>query len=232
MRLSALAALVLLNLALAAGLAYAWHDLEQLRWVEPAPVLPALGDELAVTTPPVVEISRYRETIARPLFAASRRPATVASQDDEAGKAAADPLKDFRLLGFYAAGDRGGAIIYHGGQVQRVPFGEKIAGWTVKGADTGGASLVRRDGESRSLLFPLVKGPARPAMPNDTASAAAAATSPASAAAAAPQPSPSPADSSRGRSDNPGVGRPVAAEASRAGSGSAPTIGPTIGPGK
>lgn len=226
MRLGALAVLALVNLALAAGLAYVWHDFEQLRWVEPAPMLPALGDELTVTTAPVVEISRYRETIARPLFAASRRPAPVASQEDEAGKAAVDPLKDFRLLGFYAAGDRGGAIIFHGGQVQRVPFGEKIAGWTVTGADTGGASLVRRDGESRSLLFPLAKGPARPAVLNDTSLAAPAETSPASAAAAGPRPAPDSVEASRGRSVNPGAGRPGADDANRAAGGSAPTIGP------
>jgi hypothetical protein len=174
MRSAAVAILVLVNAALAAALGWLWLDEGRARWVEPAAVAPAL-DEIAVPSPaPLAEVSRYRETVERPLFVASRRPG--AAKPAEA-KGDADPLHDLRLLGLYGSGSRGGAIVVQGGKTQRVRFGEKIGPWTIVSADGRSATLVR-DQDRRSLAMALInEAPAMP-KPAQAARARAAAEEP------------------------------------------------------
>lgn len=154
MRPNAMAAALVVNLALAAGLVFLWTEGNQSRWTEPQALPPSLDDVLVVPSSVPVEISQYRETIERPLFASTRKiaPPSAAAAD---GQATVDPLKDMRLLGTYGVGDRGGIVVISGGKVQRVAVGESIGEWKVVGEQGRGAALVRANGERRQLELAL-----------------------------------------------------------------------------
>lgn len=164
MRLNAIAAALLVNVALAGGLALLWSDEQRVRWAEPAAVAPAIEDMAPAPAAELIDVSRYRETLERPLFVATRR---IGPRKDAAGEAeaAADSLKDVRLLGTYGAGERGGIIVVSGGKVQRLAVGERIGGWRVAGGGEGrSAELVRADGQRRQLELALNNvAPAAPA---------------------------------------------------------------------
>jgi hypothetical protein len=168
MRLNAIAAALALNVALAGALAYLWSDEARFRWAEPAALAPSLEEIAAAPASEPVEVSRHRETLERPLFAATRKMAPRRDPAAEAA-AAADSLKDVRLLGTYGAGERGGIIVVSGGKVQRIPVGESIGGWKVAAGSAGrGVELVRDSGERRRLelalnsVAPAVPGAAKP----------------------------------------------------------------------
>lgn len=150
MRLNALGAVAAVNVVLAAALGWLWTDGERFRWIEPAPLAPSLGDGVAVEAPESTDVSRYRETLERPLFAANRKIAPRASAGAEQ-QAEADALKDVRLLGTYGVGARGGILVLRGGKVERVPVGSTIGDWRVTGEDGRGAALERPTGERRKL---------------------------------------------------------------------------------
>jgi hypothetical protein len=164
MRSNAIAAALAVNVALAGGVAYLWSDADRARWAEPAPLPPALEDVVPAPAAEPADVARYRETVERPLFAATRRPAPRADQEAEK-QAAADTLKDVRLLGTYGAGERGGIIVVRGGKVERIAVGERIGGWQVAGSGQGrNAELVRGDGQRRQLELALNNvAPAAPA---------------------------------------------------------------------
>jgi hypothetical protein len=189
MRLNAIAAVLALNLALAGALAYLWSDEERSRWAEPAALPPSLEDVAAAPASEPVDVSRYRETVERPLFVATRRPGPRKDPAAEA-EAAIDTLKDVRLLGTYGAGERGGIIVVNGGKVQRLAVGETIGGWKVaSGGEGRSAELVRASGERRRLdlalnsVAPAVPGAAKA---GGAEAAQAAAVEPAQASSAAP----------------------------------------------
>jgi len=162
--MNAIGAVLAVNLALAAALAFLWSDQERVRWREPAVLPPSLEELVAMPASEPADVSRYRETLERPLFAANRRVAPRADPGAEAQ--AADALKDVRLLGTYGSGERGGIIVLSGGKVQRVPVGDTIGGWRVAGGEGRGAALVRADGERRQLELALNNvAPAAPATP-------------------------------------------------------------------
>lgn len=174
MRVNAIGAVLAVNVVLAAGLAWLWSDRERVHWQEPAALPPSLDEVVEMPASDPADVSRYRETIERPLFAANRRVAPRADPGAEAQ--AADALKDVRLLGTYGTGERGGIIVLSGGKVQRVPVGDTIGGWRVAGGEGRGAALVRADGERRQLELAL----------NSVAPAAAAAAAKAAGQDAAP----------------------------------------------
>lgn len=154
MRPNAIAAALVVNLALAAGLAFLWTGGDRSRWTEPQALPPSLDDVLTVPASVPVDVSQYRETIERPLFASTRKiaPPSASAAD---GQATVDPLKDVRLLGTYGVGDRGGIVVLSGGKVQRVAVGESIGEWKVVGEQGRGAVLVRADGDRRQLELAL-----------------------------------------------------------------------------
>lgn len=164
MRSNVIAAALAVNVALAGGVAYLWSDADRARWAEPAALPPALEEAATAPSAEPADVTRYRETIERPLFAATRRPAPRAEQDAEK-QAAADTLKDVRLLGTYGAGERGGIIVVRGGKVERLAIGDRIGGWQVAGGGEGrSAELVRSDGQRRQLELALNSAaPAAPA---------------------------------------------------------------------
>jgi hypothetical protein len=167
MRMNALGSLLAVNLALAAALAFLWSDSDRSRWSEPEPIKPSLDEAVVASPAESADVSRYRETIERPVFAATRRAAARSEAGSE-GQPAVDPLKDVRLLGLYGAQGRGGVVVSHSGKVQRVAFGGKIGDWTVAGEEGRGAALVRGDGERRQLLLALnTDAPSAPTAPGE-----------------------------------------------------------------
>lgn len=150
MRLNAIGAVAALNVVLAAALGWLWTDGERFRWIEPAPLAPSLDERVAIDAAETTDVSRYRETLERPLFAANRKIAPRASAGAEQ-QAEADALKDVRLLGTYGVGARGGILVLRGGKVERVPVGSTIGDWRVTGEDGRGAALERPTGERRRL---------------------------------------------------------------------------------
>ncbi len=179
MRVSAIGAVLAVNVALVGALAFLWSDEERSRWSEPAALPPSLEDVVAAPPSEPADVSRYRETLERPLFAANRRMAPRAEAGAES-PSAAESLKDVRLLGTYGSGERGGIIVMKDGQVQRVAVGESIGGWKVtNGGKERSAELVRDSGERRQLELTLNNetpaAPAAPAADREGAPAAAAA---------------------------------------------------------
>jgi hypothetical protein len=194
MRMNSLGWLLAANLALVAALAFLWADSDRFRWSEPQRIQPSLDDTVVASPAEPVDISRYRETIERPVFAATRRAAPRSEAGNE-GKPAVDPLKDMHLLGLYGAQGRGGVVVSNSGKVQRVAFGEKIGDWTVAGEEGRSASLVRTDGERRQLHLALnAATPSAPATADDGKAA-----EPAPGAAAVPSAGRDPARASAGR---------------------------------
>jgi len=155
MRVNAIIAVLGLNVALAAALTLLWSDDARRRWVEPEALPPSLQELAVAPAPEPADVSRYQQTIERPLFAADRKRAPVRDPAQEA-QAAVDTLKDVRLLGTYGTGQRGGIIVVSGGKVQRVAIGESIGGWKVMAGGEGrSAELARSSGERRKLELSL-----------------------------------------------------------------------------
>ena len=169
MRANALTATLVLNLVAASGLVWLWHEPERSRWTEPAALPPSLEDVATTLAPEPAEVSRYRETLERPLFASTRRIAPRPPPGSE-GQEAVDPLKDVRLLGTYGAGGRGGIVVVRAGKVERIAIGASLGDWKVAGEDGRGAALVRANGERRRLELALnTVAPTAPAAAAKTA---------------------------------------------------------------
>lgn len=176
MRLNTLAVVLAVNLIAALALALLWSDADRSRWTEPKPMPPSLDEVAAAASAEPADVSRYRETLERPLFAATRRIGQRSDSPGE-GQGQDDPLKDIRLLGTYGAGDHGGIIVINGGKVQRLPVGSAIGDWKVVGEQGRGAAFVRANGERRQLELALnTTAPAAPATGAKAAAPAAAAT--------------------------------------------------------
>lgn len=154
MRVDAMGAVLAFNLVLAGALVYLWSDDDRSRWTEPDPLPPALEDVAVARAAEPVDISRYRETLERPLFAPTRKVAPRSGSGGE-GQDAVDPFKDIRLLGTYGAGGHGGVIVLRDGKVERVAIGASIGEWKVAGEEGRGVALVRGSGERRQLGLAL-----------------------------------------------------------------------------
>jgi len=196
MRRNALIVVLGLNVVLAAILIFLWSDADRSRWSEPEALPPSFEDVAVSPASEPTDISRYRETLERPLFASSRRIAPRREEGNE-GREAVDPLKGVVLLGTYGAPGRGGVMILSGGKVQRVPIGASIGNWKVAGQKGRVVELVRANGERRKLE--LVLNATAPAMPSaaskaDASEPSAAVVAPAGPvrAAAASPPGPTP----------------------------------------
>lgn len=163
MRNPATVFIALLDVALAAGLAWLWFDsdltLRDFHWHPPAAIAPdaasllALDVQLAADDP-----ERYREILARPLFTPSRRPAPppalVAAQTVK-------PLTGVRLLGLIEAADAQSVVIVNAdGKNRRLRVGNKINGWTFDSVSGRAAVFVSDSGESHRLALMRAAVPA------------------------------------------------------------------------
>jgi hypothetical protein len=189
MRLNPAVAVAAVNVALAAALAWLWSDDSRGTWREPAPLAPALEEVAAVEAPEAPEVSRYRETIERPLFLASRRPGPKKDPGGEAQEAV--ELRDVKLLGTYGSGDKAGIIVSRGGKAERVAVGSSIGQWKVAGGEGRSVTLQRASGERRTLELTLntaapPESQGKPEEAKSEVAPAAGAAAPAPSAAAAP----------------------------------------------
>jgi Tfp pilus assembly protein PilP len=171
MRVGAISVVLTLNAALVVALALLWSDKSRLSWTEPQAIAPTLPETAAPPQSEPAEVSRYRQTLERPLFAANRRPAP---RPDPAAREAVDTLKEVRLLGTYGAGSSGGIIVVSSGKVQRIAVGENIGGWKVTGdGSSRTVELVHSSGERRRIELALNStAPAAPARSGPRAGAA------------------------------------------------------------
>jgi hypothetical protein len=194
MRIILLLLVVAVNVALAVQTVLRWNDPHRSSWQEPAPVRPALADAKVTQVARVEDLGKYRESLDRPLFSATRRP-VIPKKGPEDEKAKADALKYVKIAGIYGAGERGGALLSVAGKLQRLAFGAKIGGWKLVGDKGRSADFVSDSGEHRYLkLEQVAEAKVEPAgaTPSKEAVAAPAAAQPSRSApapsAAAPQP--------------------------------------------
>ena len=146
------ASLVIVNLALAATLAWQWitpqGQIRGVQWVPPAPIKPVYPDVLAPSWG--ADLGSFMTALDRPLFAATRKPPP---KPEAAAVVVVDTLADARVLGLYSTGGTsGGAIVRAEGKVRRVRLGDALGGWTVKEVRPLELLLVRGD-EKRVLAL-------------------------------------------------------------------------------
>lgn len=162
MRMNGIVGATTLNAVLLATLVWLWSDPERFRWTEPTAVPLSLESIGVPAAAEPAEIARYRETLERPLFAASRRVAPRPKPGDESQEDT-KVLEGIQLLGAYGSGSQGGIVISRGGKVERLPMGASLGGWKVVGEDGRGAVLTRASGERHRLEMALKATP--PATP-------------------------------------------------------------------
>jgi len=156
--------LVLLNLAMGAGLAYLWLNkqghIRNIHWLAPAAQNPLL------TAPPLpspawneTDVSRFLAIVDRPLFSPSRRPPPPPPPLPP--PPVVDPLDSVQLYGIFASENSGGIVARIEGKVRRVQYKEKIGEWTLKSAKDRDITLERGT-QIRVLNLAYVRAPAPP----------------------------------------------------------------------
>ncbi|AUN95752.1 hypothetical protein C0099_12900 [Pseudazoarcus pumilus] len=142
-----------INLALLLGIAGLWLA-GSTSWSPPSAVAP---DEAMLAFPdaraPAAGYSVER-IVARPLFAADRRPM---AEDEPATEQSAetpeivDNLDGMRLTGLVGEGASAIAIVEHEGVSRRIEVGQSIEGWRLDAIEPGVAVFSGPDGRSRRV---------------------------------------------------------------------------------
>lgn len=160
MRMDARAILLLVNLLLLAALG--WMNLRPHGgWQAPKPISPALSGvvsgaqflKLDVKNMPLNMITE------RPLFWPSRKPVPPQPKKAPPSKPKADPLKGAKLLGTFASGAAGGAVLRVEGKdkksdVLRLEVGDSYQGLTLKKVSADTADFVDpKSGQSQTLTL-------------------------------------------------------------------------------
>jgi hypothetical protein len=123
---------------LAGVLAWMWIDpattsLRSQAWVSPPALVPDLSAPDAATQwmqSPASGASAYFAILDRPLFAADRRPAPVAT-DVAAAAPAPDALDQVHLYGLFLGQGASGAMLRVDGKTRRVMLSELVGEWTL-----------------------------------------------------------------------------------------------------
>jgi len=165
--------LLVLVLALAAGLASLWVDRQgqwrNIVWTAPAAKLPDVKPLVNVV--PAAEGASavsYASIQDRPLFAPDRRP-----PPPPAPPPPPDPFATIQMYGIFS-GANAGILARVDGNVRRVKVGESIGSWTLKGIDGRKISFVQGDqtrdlslayAKLRTVTPPPVVAPPRPGAP-------------------------------------------------------------------
>ena len=155
MRFKPVYALVALNLALAAGLAYLWLDEQgqprDLSWKPPAPLVPDTQAHTmahAVGSPP--DMLALAQVLERPLFSPTRRPPPPPKPP--APPPPPDPLANVHIFGIFVGEEEGtgGMLASIGGKVRRVTHADDVSGWKIKAIKEREVTLAR--GEETRVL--------------------------------------------------------------------------------
>ncbi|MBN9429530.1 MAG: hypothetical protein J0H09_23800, partial [Burkholderiales bacterium] len=156
MKASALGLLILVALALVAGIAVQVRNGE-LQWTPPEQVSPDPSSLQPASRrpPPRASIAELGETVERPLFAQTRRPPPPpAPPAPPEPKPEPDPLANIVLLGLYDNGEgSGGAIVRAEGKVHRVQVGQEFGGWRLASIDGRTVVLTGPRGRRNELVL-------------------------------------------------------------------------------
>jgi len=148
-RVGPLRLLVLLNLLLAAGLAWLWVDehavLRSLAWVAPKALSPDIT--LPANAPGVADAAQFAVILERPLFAPDRRQPPPPTPP--APPPPPDPLADIQIVGVFS-GETVGMLARIEGKVRRVKVNDKVGPWTLKSIE-GRDITFAQDGKNRKL---------------------------------------------------------------------------------
>lgn len=155
MKASALGLLILIALALVAGIAVQVRDGE-LQWTSPdrVPPDPSSLQPASRRPPPRAGLAELGETVERPLFAQTRRPPPPPPPPaPPEPKPEPDPLADVVLLGLYGSGEQGGAIVRAQGKVHRVQLGQQFGGWRLASIEGRTVVLTGPRGRRNELVL-------------------------------------------------------------------------------
>lgn len=152
-------ALVAVNLALIAILAWYWLDasghLRSMRWLPPSPMQPEWPAFASASAPTLgQDTSAFLVTLERPLFSPTRKPPppkpVVAEVQPEV-----DPLAGMQVVGIYGSGDRGGIIAVIDGKMQRKTVGQRLGPWELRSIAGREITLVQ-GAETRTVRISRV----------------------------------------------------------------------------
>lgn len=157
-------ALIVLNVLLAAVLAWLWVDqdgrLRDVTWAPPVAIKPDFSTApRASSRPPRVDMSLVVATLDRPLFSPSRRPPPPVVAASAAPEPPPDPLANVLIQGLYSGAGTGGIIASVDGVSKRISINEKIGDWTLKSIEERDVKFVRND-ESRVVQLLRARPPA------------------------------------------------------------------------
>jgi hypothetical protein len=156
MRFSPIRLLLLLNVVLAAGLAWLWFDengkTRELAWTPPAALSPELAKpttsvDAATAGASAANPTQYVAVLERPLFAPDRRPPPPPAPP--AAPPPPDPLANIQITGIFT-GDRAGIIAIVDGKARRVRVNDTVGAWTLKGI-AGRDVTFEQGSDSRQL---------------------------------------------------------------------------------
>jgi hypothetical protein len=166
MNIGPLHILAVVNLGLAAGLASLWVDtsgqpLPELAWTSPSAVSPEIvAPQLALMTDPHAgNPSAYPDILARPIFAADRRPppppAPPKPPVQPPPPPPPDPFASVQLTGLFS-GESGGVLARVEGKMRRVKIGQKIGAWTLQAIE-GREATFKQGEQERKLRLAYAK---------------------------------------------------------------------------
>jgi len=166
MNIGPLHILAVVNLGLAAGLASLWVDtsgqpLPELAWTSPSAVSPEIVEpQLALMTDPHAgNPSAYPDILARPIFAADRRPppppAPPKPPVQPPPPPPPDPFASVQLTGLFS-GESGGVLARVEGKMRRVKIGQKIGAWTLQAIE-GREATFKQGEQERKLRLAYAK---------------------------------------------------------------------------
>lgn len=155
MNIGPLRILAVVNLGLAAGLANLWvdHDaqpLPQLFWNAPSAVPPeiAVPQIGLMTDPQAGNPNAYPDILARPIFAADRRPQPPPAPPQPPvlppPPPPPDPFASVQITGLFT-GENGGVLARVEGKMRRIKIGQKVGAWTLHSVE--GREATFKQGE-------------------------------------------------------------------------------------
>ncbi|MFM9914925.1 MAG: hypothetical protein ACKVOX_03875 [Rhizobacter sp.] len=161
-------ALVVLDVALLGALAWLWFDpngqLRGVEWTPPVAIRPDLsGASRLPSETTKTSMALVLDTLERPLFSPSRRPAPPIVTASAAPEPPPDPLANVLIQGIFSGDGVGGIMARVDGVPRRISINETIGSWMLKGIDERNVTFVRKD-ETRVVQLQRAKEAPPPAL--------------------------------------------------------------------
>jgi hypothetical protein len=166
------AVLILVNVALAAVLAWYWLDADghvrNAHWSPPSPINPEWPPNAAAKTT-VPDTSTFLVTLERPLFSPSRRPPPPPKPVTSDAMPEVDPLAGMQIVGIYGSGERGGIIASIDGKMQRKSVGQRVGPWELRSIVGREVTLVQGEQTRTIRISRVIVATDAPTSPASTA---------------------------------------------------------------